>query len=343
MPFGFFLLLPGYALALAYAVYGRLTEDRAHLAHRTAPAPDLPAETTAAHWGTSPASGGASREVLEIAWLRGGAPRTVDTALLTMQQDGMLSVDDQGEVSLPVGSLPRTPAERAIVDEHTEAGRHASAVTLGELRTRLIGNQEIAAIGESLVRRGLAYETRHCTRFRVGHVLLRQCTRLYPVLAVIAVGTAFMDFIGNGAADGITAAWYGLTLAALMALASVVCQLVSRAVLPDPVPATLVGQDVLRDARRDRSPYATAAVAAAGGGIALALALDGLDVLGDQPGCEVLADCGVGTVAADSSAWWSDAFSSSGSDSGSGDSGSSDSWSSSDSGSSSDSSSSAGA
>ncbi|MEU1310591.1 TIGR04222 domain-containing membrane protein [Streptomyces cinnamoneus] len=339
MPFGYFLLVPGYALAIAFAVYGRLIEDRTHLAYRTAPAPDLPALTTAAQWGTHPAPGGASREVLEIAWLQGGAPRTADTALLTMRQDGLLRVDGQGEVSLIAGTLPRTPAERAIIDEHTEAGRHASAVTLGDLRDRLIGNQEIAAIGESLVQRGLAYESRQCTQFRVGHVLLRLCAKLYPMLAVIVVGTAFLRFAQNGAAGGLTTAWYGLTLAALMALASLACRMVSHAVLPDPVPGTALGQDVLRGARRDRSPYATGAVAAAGGGIALALALDGLDALGDQPGCEVMADCGVGTVAADSSAWWSDAFSGSGGDSGSGDSASYDSWSSGDSGSSSDSSS----
>ncbi|WP_190111297.1 TIGR04222 domain-containing membrane protein [Streptomyces cinnamoneus] len=331
--------MPGYALAIAYAFYGRLMEDRALLAYRTAPAPDLPALTTAAHWGTRPAPGGASREVLEIAWLQGGAPRTADTALLTMQQDGLLRVDGQGEVSLMAGSLPRTPAERAVTDEHAEAGRHASAVTLGDLRNRLIGNQKIAAIGESLIRRGLAYESRQCTRFRVGHVLLRLCAKLYPVLAVIVMGTAFVGFAQNGAADGVITAWYGLTLTVLMALAGVACQMVSHAVLPDPVPGTAPGQDVLRSARRDRSPYATGAVAAAGGGVALALALDGLDALGDQPGCEVMADCGVGTIAADSSAWWSDAFSGSGGDSSSGDFGSSDSWSSGDSGSSSDSSS----
>ncbi len=333
MPFGYFLLVPGYALAIACALYGRRTEDQAHHAHRTAPAPDLPATTTAAHWGTQPAPGGASREVLEIAWLQGGAPRTADTALLTMQQDGLLKVDDQGDVFLTTGSLPRTPAEQAVTDEHTEARRHASSVTLGDLRGRLIANQEIVAIGESLAQRGLAYGTVHRTRFRVGHVLLRQ---VYPVLAALAVALTFVSFVRNGTTDGITVAWYGLTVAALMVLAGVLCRIVSDAVLPDPVPATVLGRDVLQGARRDRSPYATGAVAAAGGGIALALALDGVDALGDQPVCEVLTGCGVGTVAADSSVWWSDAFSGSGSDSGSGDSGgSSDSWSSSDSGSSS--------
>ncbi|WFB05625.1 TIGR04222 domain-containing membrane protein [Streptomyces sp. LX-29] len=339
MSFGYFLLLPGYALAVVCAVYGWRAEAHARrAARRTTPAPDLPAVTTAAHWGTRPAAGGASREVLEIAWLQGGAPRTVDTALLTMEQDGLLRVDAQGKVRLTADSLPRTPAERAITDEHAEAGRHAGAVTLGDLRGRLIANQEIAAIGESLVHRGLAHDTAQGTRLRLGHLLLRLCARIYPVLAVLATGVTFMGFARAGEiADAKTMAWYGLTVVVLMCLAGLLCRMVGDTVLPDPVPATALGRDVLHGARRDRSPYATGAAAEAGGGIALALALDGIGALGDQPVCEVLADCGVGTVAGDSSAWWSDAFSGSGGDSGPSETAGSDSWSGGDSGSSGDS------
>ncbi|MGK5732067.1 TIGR04222 domain-containing membrane protein [Streptomyces sp. URMC 124] len=158
MPFGYFILIPGYALAVLGAAYGLLMQARARRARRApAPGPELPPVTTETWWGRQPAAGGAPRDVLEIAWLQGGAARTADTALLTMQQDGLLHIDRQGHLFLAPGARPRTPVERAITTECAEAGRSGAPVALRDLRKRLIGHQETVAIGASLTERGLAY------------------------------------------------------------------------------------------------------------------------------------------------------------------------------------------
>jgi len=89
-------------------------------------------------------------DVYDIALLAGGLPRVVDTAVVTLLEQGRLGADAIGRLHA-LGSAPGRPVEQAVLDLAGSLPRR----TIGSVRFRAQEDPRVTAVAERLVTAGL--------------------------------------------------------------------------------------------------------------------------------------------------------------------------------------------
>jgi hypothetical protein len=126
-------------------------------------------------------------DVYDIAFLAGGAPRVLDTALIALVQAGRVRVHAPGQFAT-VALGRRHPVEAAVLDAVGPAG-HRSVDTIF---WRLGADGRLLDVADGLQRAGLIHripgEPRSHLRTRAGRRVLRRLTA-HPPEDVVAPGT----------------------------------------------------------------------------------------------------------------------------------------------------------
>ncbi|WP_216870729.1 TIGR04222 domain-containing membrane protein [Modestobacter excelsi] len=89
-------------------------------------------------------------DVYDVAQLAGGLPRVVDTAVVSLLQQGRLRVDDSGRLHA-TGSTPGRPVESAVLDL---AGRRPRR-SIASMRLRAQEDPRLTGVADRLVAAGL--------------------------------------------------------------------------------------------------------------------------------------------------------------------------------------------
>ncbi|MFD3942626.1 TIGR04222 domain-containing membrane protein [Streptomyces sp. NPDC058579] len=95
--------------------------------------------------------GGSIHDLSEAAFLIGGPPRVVDSALAALHSDGRIAVGGPGIVLPRPGAAPRSHVERAVLQELAAAPHGA----LHDLRLAVMRGHAVQEIGDALAARGL--------------------------------------------------------------------------------------------------------------------------------------------------------------------------------------------
>lgn len=202
---------------------------------------------------TPPAHDSTPLSVYEVAYLAGGADRTVETVIAALVERGQLRVSHSTKKLKAVGSRPADPLERAVV---AVAGGSAGATTT-VIRTQVRRSTAMQTLLTGLERRGVV----------VTHRRLRRSLQvvLWLDLAVLAVGVARL---GNGISLGRPVGFL-IVLVVLATIATLVAWLRIRRHLPQP--PSRAGRQLLASANTRDAPSGMLLTGAAG-----AVALGGL-------------------------------------------------------------------
>ncbi|MFD7444695.1 TIGR04222 domain-containing membrane protein [Streptomyces sp. NPDC059909] len=140
------------------------------------------------------APGGPVRDVREVAFLKGGPARVVDSAVAAMAVDGRLAVGFPGVVSV-VRPESGDPVERAVI----EASAAAPNGALYTLRRAAMRDPAVQEIGNRLAARGLMIEPRSLRPWRIWASTQWICSF---VLLPASMGLTVVQYIGrDGYAD----------------------------------------------------------------------------------------------------------------------------------------------
>ncbi|MFD2473748.1 TIGR04222 domain-containing membrane protein [Amycolatopsis silviterrae] len=118
-------------------------------------------------------------DVYQLAYLVGGADRTVDTAIATLLEHNLLRVSSKGKLS----AIGKRPAGKGLERAVHDAAQGGTA-TVAKMRTATVVQPEVNKIREDLERRGLITVGDGLGSFRAGILAL------YGVLVVVGIARA---------------------------------------------------------------------------------------------------------------------------------------------------------
>ncbi|MEV4458245.1 TIGR04222 domain-containing membrane protein [Microbispora sp. NPDC049633] len=231
--------------------------------------------------GSGPAVPGSGLDTYELAYLAGGPPQVVITALAALSVREQVRVARGGRVTAVAGA-PATsadPVEQSVLDLATRAGGASAA----EVRRRAGDGSAMAVLKERLLARGHLLPEGSVEGARRLNARLRALAVL--ALAAAVVTLVLILFIGTVTASAEN--WAAVAIAAVSGGSALIASLTYAASLRSPL--SPAGEEALRQARErhPRGAFAqgTAGALGVGGAAGLAvvtpIALYGLGELGD--------------------------------------------------------------